>query len=583
MTGLVTPQRLRDAGPWLWSGAMALLVTAPLLLSRGFALTHDMVFVPRQPFKDAWLGLDGSVPRAVPIDAIVSLLSVVVPGDILQKLVIFGLLALAGGGAAAAVPGSGLPGKLAASTLYVWNPYVFERLAMGQWALLCGYAALPWVLVAAMRVRSGRALGWPLLCLALAAAGFTSPTGGVLAGLLCCCVLVGRRAAATWRALALSLVVNLPWIVPSLLYRGGIPADPDGVSAFAARSDTPYGVLGSLASLGGMWNTDVVPPGRDSWFLAGLLLLVSLAAIVGVTWSSEVTGGLPVRRLVVVGLIGLVLAAAAALPGGLAVMQWADVHLPGAGLLRDSQKWVALLALVEAIGLAALVTRLGRRLSRSAPRRPGGCSRSRSSCPWRRCRRWRGGWPGGCSRSTTRVTGLRSRVCSTATSRAACVATSLCCPGASTGSTRGTTTGRSSTPPRGTSRAGRHRRHARRRSTRRRRRGSPGRPGRCPPRSRGKRHRGATTARHRHRRGREPHPRHRTGGDRARHLGLRRAVAEAVAARATRVRTGIARHADPGGDPGRGRRGSRRVPDIPGVGHLGGLAPLYWPVGIDRA
>ncbi len=364
MTRLVTPQRLRAAGPWLWSGAMALLVTAPLLLSRGFALTHDMVFVPRQPFKDAWLGLDGSVPRAVPIDAIVSLLSVVVPGDILQKLVIFGLLALAGGGAAAAVPGSGLPGKLAASTLYVWNPYVFERLAMGQWALLCGYAALPWVLVAAMRVRSGRALGWPLLCLALAAAGFTSPTGGVLAGLLCCCVLVGRRAAATWRALALSLVVNLPWIVPSLLYRGGIPADPDGVSAFAARSDTPYGVLGSLASLGGMWNTDVVPPGRDSWFLAGLLLLVSLAAIVGVTWSSEVTGGLPVRRLVVVGLIGLVLAAAAALPGGLAVMQWADVHLPGAGLLRDSQKWVALLALVEAIGLAALVTRLGRRLSR---------------------------------------------------------------------------------------------------------------------------------------------------------------------------------------------------------------------------
>jgi len=36
---------------------------------------------------------------------------------------------------------------------YGWNPYVAERLIIGQWALLIGYAGLPWVL------RAGLALG----------------------------------------------------------------------------------------------------------------------------------------------------------------------------------------------------------------------------------------------------------------------------------------------------------------------------------------------------------------------------------------------------------------------------------------
>lgn len=343
---------------WAWSGLLSVAICAPLLLGRGFALTHDMVFVPHEAFKSAWLGLDGSVPRAVPSDAVVSLLSVVVPGDLLQKAVLVALLLLAGGGAACLVARTGLLGQLAASTLYVWNPYVYERLAMGQWALLCGYAALPWVVVAAGRVRRGKAGGWPLVVIALSVAGFTSPTGGVLAALLCCVALVGRDLAVSGRALAMSVIVNLPWLVPSLLYRGGIPSDPDGVSAFAARADTPYGIVGSLASLGGIWNSDVVPAGRDGWVLSGFLLMVCIGGLVGLWWADRLLPDLPVRRLALLGAFGLLLALLPAVPGGLDVMQWVDVHIPGAGLVRDSQKWVALLALAEVVGLAALVATL---------------------------------------------------------------------------------------------------------------------------------------------------------------------------------------------------------------------------------
>ena len=59
---------------------VAVLVLGPLLLHRGFALRGDMVFVPRQPWKDAWLGLDGSVARFVPGDAFVSLATQVAAG-----------------------------------------------------------------------------------------------------------------------------------------------------------------------------------------------------------------------------------------------------------------------------------------------------------------------------------------------------------------------------------------------------------------------------------------------------------------------------------------------------------------------
>lgn len=349
---------------WFWSLTMALLICTPLLLHRGFALTHDMVFVPDQPYKGAWLGLDGSVPRAVPVDAVVSVLSRALPGDLLQKAVLVSLLLLGGVGAARLVPQAALVGRLAAATLFVWNPYVFERLAMGQWALLCGYAALPWVAVGALRVRSGRRHGWPWLCLAMAVAASTSPTGGALVALVCCFLVLGASRSMSARALALSLAVNLPWVVPSLLYRGGIPADTAGVAAFAAHSDTPYGVVGSLVSLGGSWNSDVVPPGRGSWLLSGCLLLLCVAALVGVRCARPVSTGLPVARLALLAALGFALALLPALPGGLAVMQEVDAHVPGAGLLRDSQKWIALLALLESLGLAAGISWLALRWRR---------------------------------------------------------------------------------------------------------------------------------------------------------------------------------------------------------------------------
>ena len=145
------------------------------------------------------------------------------------------------------------------------------------------------------------------------------------------------------------LVVNAPWLVPSLLRPGGVPVRAEGVAAFAARPDGPLGTVGSLVGLGGIWNALAVPPGLGSWpWLAGFAVVLAVAAaglpLLGRRWPPGVAVGL----LVAAGA-GLVLAAAPALPGLRDLAEVVVTRLPGGGLIRDSQKFVAPLALAEAV------------------------------------------------------------------------------------------------------------------------------------------------------------------------------------------------------------------------------------------
>src|SRR5207249_8261756 len=127
-------------------------------------------------------------------------------------------------------------------------------LVMGHWTLLISLAALPWAVRAASDFRDRRPGSLPRLVGALAIASFGSPYGGVITTGVGLCVVAappwkgqarasGRAAAAV---LGSALVLNLPWLLPSLLRPGGVPVRPPGLSAFAAGSDTPLGAAGSL-------------------------------------------------------------------------------------------------------------------------------------------------------------------------------------------------------------------------------------------------------------------------------------------------------------------------------------------------
>ena len=161
-----------------WPWVLSLVILWPLLRP-GFVLSYDMVFVPDLAFRSDFLGLGTGLPRAVPSDAVVSLLDEVVPGQWLEKGLLLAALVLAGSGARRLVPSDNLKAQLAATSLYIWNPYVTERLGIGHWPLLLAYASLPWLYDAGRRARAGETtMAAFVLWLALAAG---SAAGGVLA------------------------------------------------------------------------------------------------------------------------------------------------------------------------------------------------------------------------------------------------------------------------------------------------------------------------------------------------------------------------------------------------------------------
>jgi hypothetical protein len=340
---------------------VALLVLGPAL-GPGYVLAADMVFVPRQDLDLDALGLGGTLPRAVPVDAGVALLTTVVPGALLQKIALVGAVWAAVLGAARLMP-AGADGRrgwaaAAAGLVYGWSPWVAERLLIGHWTLLLGYAALPWVARAALRVRAGEPRALARLVLACAPAAL-SPTGALLAAGVVA-VLVGRRRLAVAGALLGALA--LPWIVAGALHPSAGASDPAGVGAFAARAESWGGGLLSLLGTGGIWNALAVPDIRTTVLApVTVLLLVALAAL---GWSRRGPGGLDggVRRLLPLGVAGLLLAALAALPLGAGLLETVVRVVPGGGMLRDAQKWTAWWALVLALGAGVGVRALRERL-----------------------------------------------------------------------------------------------------------------------------------------------------------------------------------------------------------------------------
>ncbi len=196
---------------------MALAVLAPVLRP-GYVLSYDMVFTPRQPLVPDAFGLGSAAPRAVPVDALLGLVTTVVPGQIVQKAVLVATLVAAGWGAGCLVHTRSVLVRCAAASWYVWNAYVAERLVIGHWSLLVAYAVLPWAVRLALGVRQGRA-GALAGLVALSALAAITPGGGLLVLLTVTPVLAWRCGRSGGRALVWFLVL---WVLVDA--PGGCPA-----------------------------------------------------------------------------------------------------------------------------------------------------------------------------------------------------------------------------------------------------------------------------------------------------------------------------------------------------------------------
>ena len=318
-----------------------------------------MVFVPSPRFDATMFGLTGTLPRAVPSDAVVTALGQLLPADVVQKGVLLAIFVLACAGAARLLDGQPGPARLAAGVFYAWNPYVAERLLIGQWALLLGYAGLPWVLAELAGWKAGASVrrrgGW--LLLALVPAG----VGGFAALLISALVAIPAAALRRggWRdrvtVLAttggLLVLLSLPWLIPSLTHP--VPSSPVGAALFAARADTPFGTIGSVLALGGSWNAQTVPAGY-SGAVTVCWLCVAIVALAGfLGWGRGRWPGVGPAAVA-----GLAIAVLGTFGPGLYLLESAIRDFGGFAVLRDGQQFVAPLAVVEAAGFGLAVAQV---------------------------------------------------------------------------------------------------------------------------------------------------------------------------------------------------------------------------------
>ena len=342
-----------------WSAVLAVVLLGPVLLRRGFVLQGDMVFVPQQPWKGAWLGLDGAAGRFVPGDAVVSVLTQVVPGDLLQKLVLLGALLTGGLGVGRMVATRSGVARAAGIAVYLWNPWIHERLAIGQWGVVVGYLVLPWVVVCARSFREDPRARWPALTVVLGASALCSPPAALMAVVTGLCVVA---VGWPWRSslprcaalLGVAGVLNLPWIVPAVLSPVRTAATPGQFEAFAARSESGLGLLGSVASLGGIWKSSIVPPERGSAAVVAIACLLTLVALAGLRRATDLDA--PTRRaLVVLAVLSVAVTVLPAYGPVQGVLEDAASAFPPLGLVRDSHRFLAPAALLLAVGFASAV------------------------------------------------------------------------------------------------------------------------------------------------------------------------------------------------------------------------------------
>lgn len=334
-----TPGQLAVLSAW------GVIVVAAILwpfAAGGEFIWRDMVVIDHPGLHASNFG-GGDLPaRNAPQDGVLALFGVLAPAPILVRLMLLSAAAAAVAGTiwlAHHAPRPGLVGTGAAIAFAVGNPFVLERFLQGQWSLVIAAWLLPLIAAAGL---SGRRL-W--VWLAMFGASLT-PTGAILGAVVGVVCLRGHRLLTA----GVGLLYCLPWALPGIIetFRGVATMDAAAAAtAFAPRAEAYAGTLGTIVGLGGIWNGDAVPESRTVGFA---LFGYAIAALV-------ILGCTALSRRVVIPLAGLAAAGfAVAVVAWLspAAMTWLLETIPGAGLIRDSQKLLMLAIPLYLVGLSSV-------------------------------------------------------------------------------------------------------------------------------------------------------------------------------------------------------------------------------------
>jgi Alpha-(1->3)-arabinofuranosyltransferase len=251
-------------------------------------------------------------------------------------------------------------------TLYVINPFIYDRLVVGHLHFALAYGLLPWAaspLFDAVRT--------PTLSRAAVAGVWTFVLGlvsvhalGIYALLVVAVALVAHGRvlarvsfAAAWAGVA--LLLSAYWVLPALFVRPGRDVGNADLLEYETRPDG-LAVIPTLLAMYGFWRKEFPREAQELPALYVLLIpILALAAlgVVALMRSSRRLG----MALAGSALVALLLAAGTAFPLTERPFRWFVTYVPSAGAYREPQKFLAVVVLALALFGAVGISTLGRR------------------------------------------------------------------------------------------------------------------------------------------------------------------------------------------------------------------------------
>jgi hypothetical protein len=347
---------------------LAFLLMLPLL-GPGYYLALDIQFGPSS-FSDFQFGeLYGTSPSQygayLPVKLAMAAVSQILPIEIVEKSLLFGMLFLCGWGMHGSLPKNLGHSRFFAGLSYMLNPFVFVRFLAGHWSLLLSYALWPFAIASFLefldKPKDDRALAKAAL---LTSAAAVSSHGLLMLLIVFAFLFLARAMKASFydpssksvfllaRRTALLallfLILNLYWLVPTYVLSQGMyaPSAPEAsLEQFGSQGfGLPVGF--AVLTMHGFWREgyamtkDVFP-----FWHAPFILMLALS-ILGLAWLFRSDRGLS-ASIFAAGAIGFLLALGAASPVS-SIFSIAGGALPLYLVFRDTQKFVGLLCLAYA-------------------------------------------------------------------------------------------------------------------------------------------------------------------------------------------------------------------------------------------
>jgi hypothetical protein len=362
---------------WFEYGALSLIIILPLLLP-GYILTLDLVFTPTFSWPH-------ELTNTYPLEGLLWLLHWILPGEIIEKSILFLILLLSGVGAHLLIRRIGSNKEISIESwqmaayfggiFYMINPFTYSRFMAGQWMVLLGYSLLSFFLLALLRL-----MALPTLKAAIKVAlwAFVIMTVSLhhigILGLLGVSIVV-TGVIKYWRSSArlrpflgyagLSIlftgVLSSFWLIPAMLGQGNIGQAVSGFDqmdfqAFATSGQSTLGAIGDVIRLEGFWAES-----RGLYFLPQSMLPM-WGVVFLIIWIIIIIGAVKAwrrqRTLVLISIgcisLGIILAVTP-------LLSWLSQFIPFVAGYREPHKFVNLVvigyAILGAFGVAYIVER----------------------------------------------------------------------------------------------------------------------------------------------------------------------------------------------------------------------------------